>query len=410
MTEQENKNRILFVDDEKRILNGLKRLLYHENDRWELEFVTSGREALKRMQEKRMDLVVTDIHMPDIDGIDLLRKIKRDHPTVLRIGLSGTADKNLNLSALHLVHQYLPKPCKKETIVSTLERSLALKNIMEADRVKEIISQINTLPSLPSMYYEIIDKVNSEKSSIREIGKIVSRDISMSTKVLQLINSAYFGLRNEVTDPIKACVYLGLDNIKSLVLTVKIFDKFKESDVNQYYIDTLWNHGLKVAKCSQKIAQENNMSPDEIKNFWTAGLLHDIGKLVIAVNFPHEFQKIRAMVADDHSLLAAENRILGSNHGEIGAYLMGLWGLPTPLISTCAFHHYPEKYSAKNINPVNVIHFANAMVHQNGQSGQMLARKGELNQEYFQKLGIDHHLERWEKLCQESSVSEDEIQ
>ncbi|MCF7886332.1 MAG: HDOD domain-containing protein [Candidatus Marinimicrobia bacterium] len=398
-------NTILFVDDEKRVLNGIKRLLYSRREEWEMIFITSGEKALKIIQNNKIDVIVADIYMPEMDGIELFKIIKAEYPMVLRVGLSGIADQNLNLKALHLVHQYLPKPCQKNTLINTLERSLAIKNIMESSRVRKIISQLNSLPSLPSMYYEIMNEVNNEHSSIRDIGKIVSKDISMSTKVLQLINSAYFGLKEEITDPTQACIYLGLETLKSLVLTVKIFDKFKRGHINETYIDDLWEHSLKVARYSEKIAEKNNLGTEQVRNYWTAGLLHDIGKLVIAANFYRDFQKIKTLVIEEgKSLLEAENHILGANHGEIGAYLLGLWGLPTPLISTCAFHHYPERYNAKDISPVNIVHFANAIEHQNNRVNQKLEDNKLLKQDYFESLGLTNQLFKWEEICKKAVV------
>ena len=395
----DNKNTILFVDDEKRVLSGLKRLLYSKREQWNMLFVTTGREALDILHNKKIDIIVTDVHMPDISGIKLLKNIKKEHPTILRIGLSGAADRNLNLKALHLVHQYLPKPCDKTKLFSTLERGLAIKRIMEADRVKEIISQLNTLPSPPQMYYEILDEIQNDQSSIRDIGKIVSRDISMSTKVLQVINSAYFGLQTEITDPVLACVYLGLDTIKSLVLTVKIFDKFREAEEHDTYINDLWKHSIKVAEYSEVIAQRNKMDKQEVRDYWTAGLLHDIGKLVIAVNFPSEFKNIIDLIENGFSLLDAENIVLGSNHSELGAYLLGLWGLPTPLISTCAFHHYPEKYNSADITPVNVVHFANILENQNNNSNKILTEEDQFKEEYFESIGLTDQIKEWKRIC-----------
>ncbi len=399
MAAESQKKKILFVDDEERVLSGLKRLLHAQQEKWQMRFTNSGQDAFQIMAEEDIDLIVTDLRMPDVDGIELLKRIKAAYPTVLRIGLSGTADEHLNLAALHLVHQYLPKPCQRDTLIATLERSIALKNVMENESLKEIIPQLTTLPSLPAMYYEIIDQVNSEDSSIRDIGKIVSKDISMSTKVLQLINSAYFGMRREVTDPIQAVIFLGLNTIKSLVLTIKIFASFEENNIDPEYINQLWSHSLTVANYTQAIAKAENLPRDDLNDYLTAGLLHDVGKLVIAANFPQEFQQIFARSeGNGQSLLKAEKDVLGSTHSEIGAYLLGLWGLPTPLISSCAFHHYPERYKSSQLGIVNVVHAADVIEHQQ-RNRETSKPEHQFKHAYFESLNLNEQLESWEELC-----------
>lgn len=392
------KTSILFVDDEERILAAMQRLLHTYRDRWNLLFVDNSAEALSIVKEQSVDVIVADIRMPNISGLELLKIIKESHPTILRIGLSGTADEEQNLTALNLAHHFLPKPVSRERLVNTLEKNIALRGIIENEALKNIVSQLSTLPSLPIIYTEIMSLIHSGDCSVKEIGQTVSKDIGMSTKVLQLINSAYFGLRREVTNPVQAVVFLGLNTIKSLVLTIKIFSSFEDKNISRDYINQLWQHSLNVARYARQIARQERLSKAEYDNLLSAGLLHDVGKLVIAANFPEEFRQIQSYIEEQgYSGLQAEQAVLNSNHCDVGAYLFGLWGLPTTLISACAFHHYPERYGSDAITAVNIIHIANIFDH--CFRSEMSTDELQLEQDYFSSIGWQEKIEIWADAC-----------
>ena len=142
--------RILFVDDEPNVLSGLRRMLRSMRREWFMAFAHSGLEALAMLDDTPFDIVVTDMRMPGMDGAALLKQVMHRHPKTVRIVLSGQADREEILRAVGPIHQYLSKPCDAETIKATLTRACALDGLLPDDHLKELISKMETLPSLPS--------------------------------------------------------------------------------------------------------------------------------------------------------------------------------------------------------------------------------------------------------------------
>ncbi|MGO9689473.1 MAG: response regulator, partial [Syntrophobacteraceae bacterium] len=181
---------ILFVDDEPMVLDGLRRMLRGMRNEWEMEFVTNGHDALKILDTKRFNVIVTDMRMPGMDGCQLLNHVKELHPQLVRIVLSGHSDKDMILKSIGPAHQFLSKPCDAETIKTTVARVCSMREIMEDETLIKVVSAVESLPSLPEFYSEVVDEVNSAEGSLDRVGEIISRDSGMSAKILQLVNSA----------------------------------------------------------------------------------------------------------------------------------------------------------------------------------------------------------------------------
>ena len=220
------KKRILFVDDEPKILEGLQRTLRSMRQEWEMQFAGSGQEALECLSKEPFDVVVSDMRMPGMDGAQLLKEVMRLYPQIARIILSGHSDQEIVLKSVRIAHQYLAKPCEAETLKSVVTRTCALRELLADDAVRRMVSNMDSIPSLPSLYAEIMEEIQSPNASIQRVGKIISKDMGMTTKILQLVNSAFFGLRRHVSSPSQAVSLLGLDTIRALVLSVHIFTHF----------------------------------------------------------------------------------------------------------------------------------------------------------------------------------------
>jgi len=220
-----NKKRVLFVDDEPRILDGLKRMLRHMRDEWEMSFVESGEAALKVLESARFDVVVSDMRMPGMDGAELLTRVMERYPQIVRIVLSGHADKEMILKTVRPAHQYLSKPCDPEKLRSTVARASALRGLLADELLKQLVSQMSTLPSAPSLYNEVMNELRSGEGSVQRVGEIVSKDVGMTAKILQVVNSAFFGVPRHVESPAQAVSLLGLETIKALALSAQVFSQ-----------------------------------------------------------------------------------------------------------------------------------------------------------------------------------------
>ncbi len=207
------KKQILFVDDEPLVLKGLQRSLRKMRAEWNTAFASSSKEALDILDQQPMDVIVSDLKMPEMDGMQLLTEVKNRHPHVVRIILSGHTEHEVTLRSVQYAHQNLTKPCDAEVLKQTLAKLFALRDILDNQSVKKIVSQIESLPSLPSIYSEIIEEMQSEDPSIKKISDTISKDLSMTAKILQVVNSVFFGLSRKISSPQGAVMLLGLETI-----------------------------------------------------------------------------------------------------------------------------------------------------------------------------------------------------
>jgi len=395
------KKQILFVDDEPLILKGLQRTLRKMRTEWDMAFASNGKEALDILDQQSMDVIVSDLKMPEMDGMQLLTEVKARHPQVVRIILSGHTEHEVTLRSVQYAHQNLTKPCDAEILKQTLVKLFALRDILADEAVKKIVSQIGSLPSLPSIYSAIIEEMHSEDPSLKKVGDIISKDLSMTAKILQVVNSVFFGLSRKIGSPQEAVVLLGLGTIKALVLSVKIFAEFSQKKFAWFNMDALFNHSMSVSTYAKAIVKNEKLGQDLINHSLMAGLLHDLGKLILATNFQEPYQQVlTAAQGSDRNLWDLEYEAFGTSHAEIGAYLMGLWSLETPIIEAIAFHHCPANSMSQNMGLLTAVHVGNAIDH-NGQAPTNGNTDLQYDAQYLDSLGLADRIPAWRRVCSE---------
>ncbi len=396
------KRRILFVDNDPNVLHGLKRMLRPMRHEWNMVFTENGEDALDHLSKGPFDVVVTDIKMPGIDGVRLLTEIMKRHPQIVRIVLSAQLDEQLIMKSTRVSHQYLYKPCDSETLKSTIAGACALHRQLMNDSFKRVVSKIDSLPSLPSLYAEIMGELDSKNASIQKVGEIIAKDVGMTAKILHLVNSAFFGVPRHISSPSQAATLIGLNTIKSLVLSVQIFSQFDQNKIPRRFLEQLWKHCMTAGLFAKTIAKEENQDKVNIDYAFMAGILHDLGKLVLAANFPDQYRGIiDVMRKEKISLLEGEHQMLGTTHAEVGAYLIGLWGLPGPIVEALAFHHCPRRHMGRQFVPLTAVHIANALEHE-----ELASESGEdgfqIDSGYLSDLNLADRMPVWMKICRDA--------
>ncbi len=355
--------RILFVDDEPRVLRGLERSFYRMRDAWEMVFVEDGRSALELMAARSFDVVVTDMRMPGMNGSELLARVMELHPQTVRLVLSGHADGQLIHSCVGTAHQFLSKPCDPDALARVIDRATTMVETLHSGPLRRLLSRLQLLPSIPSLYLEVLEKAKDPEAPLDDIAKIIARDIGMSAKVLKLVNSAFFGIGRAVSDLPTAISYLGIDTIRSLVLGLPTFSRFGAVGIPGFSMDELWIHSLQTASAAKAISRAEGAGSDLQEASFAAGLLHDTGKLVLAYNLPEDFSAVLSLARRENiPFMDAERRIFQATHAEVGGYLLGLWGLPAPLVEAIALHHEPDVAPDAAFRPLVAVHAANVLV------------------------------------------------
>jgi len=392
---------ILFVDDEPNVLQGLQRMLRPMRQEWEMEFTDSGAQALAKLSEHPFDIVVSDMRMPRMDGNQLLTEVMQKHPQVVRIILSGHSDQEVILKSVGIAHQYLSKPCDPEILKTTVARAIALRDLMANVLLKRLVSQMQSLPCLPSLYVELVDELGKPDPSIKAIGETISKDVAMTAKILQLVNSPFFGICKRVSSPAEATSLLGLDIVRSLVLSIQVFSQFNQASVPGMPLEQLWSHSLKVGQYAKHIARAENQDRRIADDAFMAGVLHDTGKLILASNFSDWYNQAISLSKEKQEPLAVlETELFGTSHGEVGAYLLGLWGFSHPLIEAVAFHHHPSRSPDGGFSLLTAVHVANAFAHADSSSNGPVHPSNSLDVEYIANLNLTERIPCWREACQ----------
>lgn len=351
---------ILFVDDEPKILQGLGRMLRTMRTEWEMVFVDSGEKALTALSQRPFDVVVTDMRMPNMNGAELLTRVKQDYPDIVRIILSGHSDREMILRSIGPTHQFLSKPCNAEKLKRTITRACVLRELLTDRSLKNLVAGIDSLPSLPAAYTRIVEEAAAPNASIKKIGAIISSDVGMTAKIMHLINSAFFGLPRHISDPVQAVSLLGLETIKTLVLTVQIFSRVSETGIHAHLIELLFHHSVTVGAWARCICISEKCEKHVVDEALLSGVVHHVGSLVLATNMPDTYATVLQLARSRNIPVdSVEKELFGSTHNEIGAYLLGLWAFPDPIVEAVAYCNYPSRCPARNFAPLTAVHAAN---------------------------------------------------
>jgi len=336
--------KILFVNDDPGTALELKKMLKPMHHEWEIEFAVSGKEALNFMDKSHFDVVVSNMHMQKMDGVELLDTVMERYPGTVRIILSEDSDKEKSLQSVKSTHQFLKKPCDADTVKYTIERACKLQDLLRNETLIKTVTGIRKLPSPPRLYSLIMQEMRSPDASLKNVGDIISQDIAMTAKILQLVNSAYFGLPRRITDPQQATIFLGIDTLKALVLTFHVFSEFSEdAELCEFSLADMLKHSIMVGRLAKEIAKVELDDTKILEEIYIAGILHDIGKLIL-LKLPEQYREVMKYIkSTGFSFVEAEYNVMKTSHAELGAYLLALWGIPDNIVETVAFHNNPSK-------------------------------------------------------------------
>jgi putative nucleotidyltransferase with HDIG domain len=390
------KKNILLVDEDALVLKALKRSLRRFKDQCNVFYAQSATEALEQLDQDVIDVLITEVRLIDSDSELFLRTFLKQHPSAARIVLTGYTNSDTIFKFAGLAHQLLAKPWSDQTLIETIQRADFISQMLSDERLKRTLNLIENFPSIPSVYMELTKKLNSSNASMEEIGAIIIRDPSLTIKLLQIVNSPYYGLPMPVTDPQKAVTLLGLDIVKGFVLTSGIFKQYEQPSPVGLQIDALWQHSLKAANIVRQIARWEHLAKEIEEASFIASLLHDVGKIIIASNFPSEYKEICSCTElDTLPGWQAEQKVLGVSHAEIGAYLLGLWGLPLAIIKAVQEHHCPNVDEHAQIDQTVLVHVANAI--EKASITPAADPLADLNPEFIARLHLSNSIAKWQQ-------------
>jgi len=363
------KHTVLLVDDEPHVLASLRRLLRKEG--WQLLLAGSGQEGLELLAAHRVDLVVSDMRMPQMDGAAFLRQVRQSYPQVTRLVLSGYAEREAVQRAFEEagIHEMIAKPWDDEELKGILRGFLQQQESQEREArgLHTLLSQLGPLPVLPQVYFEVHNLLVAEEDpSVEAIARAIRREPAMAAKLMQVANSTFFGQRRQVENVERATIVLGLAMVHGLVLTHGVFQVLEVRQVEGFSHEALWRHSLACGLLARQLAQRLAWSPQEQESATLAGLLHDLGKLVLVKAIPGRYARVLRRVRQGKgSVEAAERALLGVTHASVGGHLAEWWNLPLPLASAIRWHCRPSASPQPDLLAC-LTHLADGLAHRLG--------------------------------------------
>ncbi len=359
---EHEKIRILFVDDEPNILDGLRRMLRPYRQEWDMDFANNGYEALQRMDQKPFDVVVSDMRMPGMDGANLLQEVSLRYPQIVRFVLSGQSDRQTILRAIGSTHQFMSKPCEPEHLRNVIQRSLTHRNVVRNETVRDRIAQVKTMPSPLDTCQALSRLLEEETPNMEAVAEIIGSDIALLAKVFQLIHSELFGKMQNMQHVGQAVNVLGAEVLTSMLETSDLFTVYDAPPGDSFSLETLNQHGRRVAGLARQIAEESGWSGVRLLDVWLAGFFHDVGRLILLFCMPEDYMPLlQGPPVHGAELCRMEQERLGVSHPEAGAFLLSLWGFTDAIVEAVEYYNRPSGAPSRERPVLAAVHLAHAV-------------------------------------------------
>ena len=385
---------VLFVDDEQPVLEKLKSRLRGMTDRWDMRFAAKAEEALSLMASAPVDVIATDTLGGADDGVQLLNAIRSRYPSVIRFLLVPAGAEQSAVGAMPVAHQILNKNCDTAVLERAVERISGLQNRRRHPIVAKILGMVNSLPSLPQLYWDLVRAIDDPRSGTAEVAAIIERDMAMTARLLQLANASIFGAGRPVRGVKDAVERVGLDPIRSAVLSMHFFRSMQGHEFPAgFSIDQLQAESWEAARLANEMVKDVEMRKCAV----SASVLKNIGRLILATNAPGEYMRVANEAKESgRAEFSVEQSLLGCDSAEIGAQLLALWGLPVSLVEAVAYHHRPSISGERGFGAIGAVHVASAMIAERRTDNQP-QKDAEYDFQYLRAVGMDDKVDRWRK-------------
>ncbi len=390
--------KVIFVDDDLAMLESTKRLFF-DMDEWDMEFYESGAEVVKRIKEEFIDIVVSDMRMPEMNGAELLDIVKNLSPGTIRIILSGYSDKEMILKTVYSADQFIAKPCKPETLKKAITRTRMTIENVSPEAMKEIGKITRKIPTLPDIYIELEKRVKKDTCSMKDIACLIKKDIGITAKIFQVVNSAFFGHSVRINNIEMAVSHLGIETLQSILLAEKIFRTFSKKDISDFDIVEIYQHCFLVSMLSKKITSSLTDNDHLINISSIAGMLHDIGKLLLIKNKrDYYFSLFKQAKTENVPLIVKEKELLGFTHADIGSYLAKRWGLDEEIYHALLYHHNPHHAITKEKPVTMAVYMANLLSYY---EYDKIDKSHDFDKGFLTKLDLFKYLPEWNDVSRE---------
>jgi len=382
-------NRVLFVDDEPSIRGIYQMLDSFLGEEFTVQTAGGGDEALELMTKSSYDVVISDLTMPKMTGVEFLTEVANRSPASARVVVSGYVDEMSIAKCCLVGHRYFIKPFDPIALTTLIQNLSQTKKLTLSKKVQILIGRIGALPCPSETFLQLTNALNSNLSSMGDVSGIVSQDPSLTAKILQVVNSAQFGGSRKIGSVTEAVQIIGLELVRALMLGFQVFKFYELKDPAGISLGNLWKHCLRTAITARRLCELEGLPSKMCGDAFTVGLLHDIGKLILASNAPDEFRTAWDKAAQENiPLYEAELAIFGATHAQIGAYLLRLWGLPESIVTPVQMHHSLTRADYNMLTPALMVHFAQCLTRPENAVPKW-------HFDFIRELGMDERMADW---------------
>ena len=369
--------------------------LHRTPDGWNVLRTDRVANTLSALSGKPFDAVIASAVRPTVDTMKVLVTAKEYRPDAVRI----LATQELGQGTIALssaAHHHMFTPVDALAFTSAVERAERTRDRLASVRVKQG-TNARSLPTFPIVYTKITEELSDGSGDLHRIADIAMTDPGLTSRILQLVNSPFYGLRNPVIDMQRAVGLLGIQSLLGIVLATEVFSEF-EADAAGVNVTRLWSHSALVASWSKRIAEAEGGTFEEANESFVAGMLHDAGRLLLAANFPDEHAQMLARVqANEGELIEMERAMLGASHDEVGGMLLQNWNLPTRLVEAVTYHHHPSDSGCSSFTPLTPVHVAEHFHATH--IGDDVERDVPLDMEFLETVGVTDQIDAWRVRC-----------
>lgn len=350
--------------------------------------------AMMLCERGAFDVVVLDTRLPNFGTSDMFTYFYRQYPQTIRLAFVPEGHRE-EVHREALAYQSVVRTAGVDEISAMIERAAELHERLSDPKLQQMLKRVEVLPSPPHIVSRLNAALNRHNASINEVSEIISQDIAIPARLLQVVNSAYFSLARTMTNVREAVAYLGFDAVRNLIVTLEMFREMGHPTSPAFVdqVERLQMHSADVANLTRDFISDRQQAHDA----FVGSLIHDVGHLVMASYFEGEYVELQDAVSGGASLAETERNMFGVTHGDLGAQLMCQWGLPYRLIDSVAFHHDAPRFASTGIDPVHGVFIAEHLVAEQNRDRPYWADAGlePMEDEYLGELGVYERIMTW---------------
>ena len=348
---------MLIVDNAEQKLLALKQTFY--DGPCQTAYVDNGKHALKALSQHKFDVIITVLALGKVSGVELLKAISTKYPAMIRVAITNEDNSvsKLNSQASNICHYTFAPPLNVGHIHQTISSISDNNKAITKDHIIKAVAKVKTLPSPPKVYLQLNAILEESNTDSDKISEIIAQDPALAAKVLQFSNSSFMNQGKPINNITEAITRMGLETLCCIVMTAELFSY--EPDIPGFSVTKEQQHCLSTARLAASMVKAE-LKRDAL----LAGLLHDIGKIVLFemdANLTNKYFKYRVKNADNNAL---EQKVFATDHNHVGGYLLHMWSFSYHLIEAVVMHHHPEKLLKRSFGIAQAVYLADVLLRE----------------------------------------------